>query len=800
MVPSRRLAGIFLLSFATLLLELALTRVLSVAQWYHFGFLVISTALLGFGAAGVALALWPYLRERAPLDVTLSRISLLCAVVILVSFWLMQRIPFDPFALAVDPRQLLLMPVYYLVLAAPFFCSGLGIGLLLTRSTGDVNRLYAFDLMGAGVGCAALAFVMPRVGGSGSIVVAAAVACLAAVAFAGFTSRLAVAGALGAIAGLALAPGADRALPISIAASKGRSRHPPIYTAWNTFSRIDVYEDSNGTLAASPTSRTLVFDQGTAATSLNDMRPSVRAHLNGPPDSTDFDSGVAYVGMHAPRVLIIGSGAGPEVFDGLYYGASSITAVEVNPIIVDVVTHRMRDYWGDLFTQPGVRLVTDEGRSFIRRSHERYDIIISVHTISNAAVASGALGLAENYVLTEEAFDDYLDRLTPDGTIFFTRPEAQIPRLFATARAAFARHGWGSPAAHLVAFRQTDTSLARAGRPSFVGGFLLKKSPYTAAEVAEIARRLHAAPGGTTSSHIELTYTPFGVGRGTLLDSVLTAPDVRALYRASAIELTPATDDRPFFNQHVPWSRIGLSAVRDVLSQKRMGRIALEDRPVAEVTLLLLLVQSVVVAAALILLPLAWLERRGLRVTGWWRYLLYFAALGIGFMFVEMALIQRFTLFLGEPVYALAAVLAGLLIFTGVGSALGARLPITSPGAVARMLLALIVVLTATAIIAPVVCSAALALPLDARVTIAVLLVAPLGVTLGLPFPTGLRIASANVASIVPWAWGVNGFFTVIGSVAAVILGMAFGFTAVLALAGLCYAVAIFALEKIPQR
>lgn len=797
MIRRRTLIGIFLLSFATLLLELALTRVLSVALWYHFGFLVISTALLGFGAAGVTLATWTYLRERAPLDRALASLSLAFGAVTLASFWLMQRIPFDPFSLFVDRRQLLLMPIYYLVLAAPFFCSGLAIALLLTRGTQDVNRLYAFDLLGAGAGCAAIAVVMPSVGGSGSVVASAAFGFIAATAFGfGAVRPLAIAGLMGAVGAAVLAFSADRVLPIALTPSKGSFKRAPIYTAWNTFSRIDVYEFPNDPPAPAPSTRVMFFDAGTAATGIDDMRPSVRHYLEQPPDSTDFDSGLAYVGKTGPRVLIIGSGGGQQVLDGLRYGASSITAVEINPIIVDIVTRRMRDFWGNLFAQPGVRLVNSEGRSFVRRSHEQYDAIISMHTISNAAVASGALSLAENYVLTREAFEDYFDHLTPDGVIFFTRPEVQIPRLFATARELFTGRGLIGPAAHVLAFRQKpDSGLAAAGRPSFVAGFVLKKTPLSRAEVEEMSRRLHATPGGTGANGVEMLYSPFGIGGNTIYDSLLTAPDVRSVYRRTSLELRPATDDRPFFNQHARWSSIGLKTVRDVFTQQKMGRMALEDRPVAEVTLLLLLAQSVVIGAVLILLPLARFARQGLEVTNRWRYLAYFGALGLGFIFAEIALLQRFMLFLGQPVYALAVVLAGLLVFTGVGSALAGRVR-ESPGrSLGRILLVAIGVLLATALLTPPIFSAALGLPLSARAMISILLVAPLGIALGMPFPTGLRVAAADAAPIVPWAWGVNGFFTVIGSVAAVILGMAFGFTVVLALAGLCYVVALIALS-----
>ena len=168
-IRARHFAGLFLLSLATLLLELALTRILSVSLWYHFGFLVISTALLGFGVSGVTLALWADLRERKDLDLALGICGLAFAVCVVFSFWCLQRIPFDPFSVAVDHRQFLFMPIYFLLVALPFFCSGLGISLLLTRGSKEINRLYGYDLLGAGVGCALVALVIPRFGGTGSV-------------------------------------------------------------------------------------------------------------------------------------------------------------------------------------------------------------------------------------------------------------------------------------------------------------------------------------------------------------------------------------------------------------------------------------------------------------------------------------------------------------------------------------------------------------------------------------------------------------------------------------------------------
>jgi hypothetical protein len=804
----RHYGGMFLLSLATLVLELALTRVLSVALWYHFGFLVISTALLGFGASGVVLALWQGLREHAALDRTLALLALLFGVLTVGGFWLMQRIPFDPFSLFADRQQLLFMLLYYVILALPFFCAGLALALLFTRGAARINSLYACDLVGAGVGCALIALVMPTFGGSGAIAIAAVFGLLAAIVFGLRRARgLALVGAVLGVATFGLACIADRALPVAVTPNKTRPSSPPLYTAWNTFSRIDVYEQPLRVGTGGRGSRRLIFDAGTAATGIVDLRPDVRTVLQQLADTRAFESSVAYIAKSRPRVLIIGSGGGEEVLDALQFGASAITAVEINPIITDVVTHRMRDFWGGLFVQPEVQLVTDEGRSFVRRSREQYDAIISAHTISNAAIASGALALAENYVLTREAFADYLDHLTPDGVLYFTRPEAQIARLVATGRASLASVGITDPSGHFYLYRYLSTAqqrqLGATNRPSFVAGFLMKKSPFTPEEVLLMHEHLGIGPprlrqkgrtGSRTGSPLELLYSPLEPHEGSLYHALLTAPDPRTVYAAQTAQLAPTTDDRPFFNQHTRWSSITFATVRDLFTQERLGRLALEDRPVAEVTLLVLLVQAMLIATVLIVLPLVRFARAGLRAPRRGRFLLYFAGLGLGFIMIEMALLQRFTLFLGQPVYTFAVVLAGLLIFTGVGASLAGRLRAQPRQHLRWIILLILVTLVGTAFLTPAVLSAALALPLVWRILVALLLIAPLGTLLGLPFPTGLHVVANEAPVLVPWAWGVNGFFTVIGTTVALILGMAFGFTAVLVIAGLCYVIALAAM------
>jgi len=481
--------------------------------------------------------------------------------------------------------------------------------------------------------------------------------------------------------------------------------------------------------------------------------------------------------------------------DALHFNARDITAVEINPIINDVVSRQMRDYWGNLFNQPQVHLITEEGRSYVRRSHEQYDAIISVHTISNSAIASGALALTENYVLTREAFEDYLDHLTADGVVYFTRPEAQIPRLFATAREVFAERGVTDPSWHLFAYRQPPTQLEGQGRLSFSAGFLLKKSQFTPEDLRSIEQLLRARLPGSNAQPAETLYSPLEPRRD-IYHALVTAPDLRAVYASQASQIEPATDDRPFFNQHTRWSSLNLATLRDLFTQQKQARLALEDRPVAEVTLLVLLAQSIVIAAVLILLPLARFSRGGLRVVNCWHFLLYFAGLGLGFIMIEIALLQRYTLFLGQPVYTFAIVLASLLLFTGVGAALSTKFSVTARRSQAVIVSMILLLLVMLAFLMPLIFSAALGWPLFWRVVLSIATLAPLGVLLGMPFPVGLRLVSEQAQSLIPWAWGVNGFFTVIGTITALILGMALGFKLVLVFAALTYVLAFAAIHE----
>ena len=772
---------------------------MSAAQWYHFSFLVISTALLGFGASGAVLSVWSAARERWNLDRLLAAFSLCFGVTTITSFWLMQHIPFNPFSLTLDRWQFFFIPLYYLNLCIPFFFSGMVIALLFSRCSKELNRLYAADLLGAAMGCAGIVVVLATFGGTGSIAAAAILGFLSAIVFSLTESRkLAIAAGSLVLLSLPLALAGDRLIPIAVSPDKIHPLKPtdtkPIYSEWSSFSKVDVYSlPASRALGRPRAGYSIIVDSGAAGTEVPDLSKGVREYLS---TTDDFQgSGLVYLGKQHPSVLIIGSGAGREVLEALNAGASSITAVEINPVINKLVSETMRHEWGGLFEQPQVRLVTEDGRSFVRRSQDKYDAIISVQTMSDAAVLSGALSLSETYVLTREAFEDYYDHLTPDGVLLITRPKHQMMKLITTAREMFEQREFGSAAPHLLIFRG---QLLPYGHVANLNCFLMKKSPWSSVEIEAIVAREGIAEGQPSAPDgPELFFSPFEAAEQSTpyrrrLYELAYAWDLKAVYAQTYDLVAPATDDRPFFNARLRWLKLRPSDFLDVFSSGKNASI--DYQPIAEVSLVVLLVQTVAIAGVLILFPLVRFSRWSQPAPHRWSFLIYFACLGLGFIMVEMVLLQRFTLFLGQPIYTLAVVLAGLLVSTGMGSYWASHFREASRLSLLPVIAVVLAAVAATALLTPYIFSLALPLALPWRVIISLALIAPLGFILGMPFPNGLRIVAEEAPALVPWAWGVNGFFTVIGSVSSVILAMALGFRIVLAVAAGSYLLALAAI------
>jgi hypothetical protein len=449
----------------------------------------------------------------------------------------------------------------------------------------------------------------------------------------------------------------------------------------------------------------------------------------------------------------------------------------VNPLVARGVmsSEPFRSFSGRLYEQPGVRLVVDEGRSFLRRSDERYDLVLGTMVDTWAATAAGAFALTENNLYTREAFRDYLARLAPGGVLSLTRwyqtPPDQLLRILSLGRVVLAERGVRDPGRHFIVVRGKQ----EGGQPLATATVLLKAEPFTDDEVA-------GAEAFAERSGFEVLYTP-RTRPDNDLARLVEAPDPEAFWDAFSSDVSPPTDNRPFFFQ---------SARPSQVFSRRWSRGEWRRTNLGTLVLFGVVGISALVVALFILGPLLLARRRLAATRGRLPFLLYFAALGAGFIVVEVVLVQKCVLFLGHPVYALTVVLFAVLLWSGIGSWLAGRVrDEDAPRALRTMLLAVAgLVVVAAFGLAPIF-YALVQLPAPLRILITVLSLAPLGLALGMPMPTGLRLLAGRAPELIPWAWGVNGAASVLGSVAAIALAMRWGFDVALLTAAALYVTAM---------
>jgi hypothetical protein len=795
--------SLFLLSAATLVFEINLTRLFAVAQFYHFAFMIVSLALLGFGASGAALALFPawahtsdqrgraFLRNAGD-RVGLSRLSLACSAGMLGSYLLINWLPFDSFSLAWDWRQAVILAVHYLALASPFFFSGLIVGILLTASPHDAGRTYSVNLLGSAVGCA-LALAAPIwLGGEGAVTLSSALAVLAALIYldlTGLARPVRSAPALIALMfclydlGARLAGGPTLpAMELRLSPYKSLSyalQYPNaaiIFQEWNAFSRVDVVQSrgirslpglSYRYLRPPPPEHGLLVDA-------DDLSPIVL-----PASDLAFASylpaAIAFQLRPDSEALILEPRGGLDVTTALALGARRVTAVEANPLIIRAADH--------VYSDSRVQVVIESDRSYIRRSTEQYDLVVLSLASSYHPIRSGAYSLAEDYRYTIESFEDALARLKPEGLFVVTRwlqnPPSEELRAFALAVTALERNGL-DPAGRIVAFRGYNTAT-----------LLVKARPFTAAELdairaiaADRAFDLIYAPGLRADESNRYNIQPEPIYYQTFTE--LLNADPRADWYANyPFDVEPPTDDHPFFGHFFKWSQAG-----QVLAE--LGKTWQPFGGAGYFVLLALLALALVMAAGLILLPAIRPTRsasqrpRRSDAIG----LIYFALIGLAFLLVEIPLIQQFILYLGQPAYAVTAVLFTLLLFSGIGSRFSARVP-------HRLALGILIALAfGLMLLLPRIFDLTLGLPFPLRLGLTVLLLAPPGVLMGIPFPAGiawLMNREANESrlpaesAVVSWAWAVNGAASVVSSVTAALLALSFGFSWVLVIGAVCY-------------
>jgi SAM-dependent methyltransferase len=794
MEPRPPYPAIALLSATALSYELLLMRLFSIIQWHHFAYMMISVALLGYGAAGAVVTL----AQRALLarfDRIFASAAGLFGLTALLAFLAAQTVGFNALEVVWDPRQWGRLALIYGLLIVPFFCAATAICLSFSRFPACIPRLYAADITGAAVG---------GLGSVGLLLALRPESALRAIAVGGLTAGALAAWRSGwrrSVPGFALVAFAILALPavwtalrpspykelaqtLQVAGARVVAEvSSPLGVVTAVDSPTVPFRHAPGLslmASAEPPPQIALFTDGDGLTAINrfDGRWEPLVYLD------DLTSALPYHLLERPAVLILGAGGGTDLLQALALGARTVDAVELNPQVVALVQEQFGAFSGRPYSLPGVRAHTGEARGFVEASPARFDLIQLALLDAFSTAAAGLHGLAESYLYTVEALRAYLDRLRPGGLLAITRwvnlPPRDALKLFATAVAALEARGVADPGARLVMIRGWKTAT-----------LLVKNGPFTPDEIAAV-ERFRAARAFDAVWYPGMT--PDAANRFNLLDRPYFFEGATALLseqRADFIQrykfnLRPATDDRPYFFHFFRWS-----ALPEILALKERGGLSLLEwgYPVVIATL----VQALLAGFALTILPLWLFLRResGTRSRAG-RPAVYFTALGLAFMFVEIAFIQKFILFLSHPVYAVAVVLTAFLLFAGLGSRVAVRFQAAGSShravglaAVAIAGLALLYVL-----VLPPAFRQLMGLADAAKIGLSVLLIAPLALAMGMPFPLGLSRLAQQAPALTPWAWALNGFASVVGAVLATLLAIHWGFTAVVNAAVILYLIA----------
>ena len=746
---------------ATLLLELSLTRIFSVVFFYHMAFLAISIALFGLGAGGVfsyIVAGW-----KAPLFTKLGRLSALNSLLVVLALIVL-------LAQKTNPTHWDLALIYFTT-SLPFFVSGIVVSLAVSETIAQVNRVYFFDLLGAAGGCVVLIPMLRGFGGvstvlGASITFAAAAAIWHSMAGSVRGRVASVALALGLVAFLTYN---QRHRVIDIKYAKDQALANEMFQKWNDFSRIGlIHRENEGRYS-------IVIDADAAT----DISTFDLEHLPAAQRRDLMEQGQAlpYVLRPGAKTLVIGPGGGYDVARALVTGSRDVTGVEINPIIArTIMQERYPELSHGLYLRPEVHIVVEDGRSFVRRTNDKYQVIQATLVDTWASTAAGAFALSENNLYTVDAVRDYLLHLTGDGVIAFTRwgfqPPRESLRLLALAREALSQLGEAEAWRHVM--------VVRAGQAAGYGALdtvLISRRPFSPEDV-EHAHAMAAA------SHLEQVYLPDSQVRNPFHD-LLHAAQPAEYERNYTFDITPVTDNRPFFFYTVQ--------PRDLWNFVASASHTTEDYKVNQAVPLLfgLLAVSLTATMLILVMPPLVLGTRLPRKQGVRGFLLYFLFIGIGYILIEVGLIQKFVLFLGHPTYALTVVIFSMLISSGLGSAMSRRLVGKSEGRLIKTLGLVALLAALLALVTGWLLTASVGLPLPLKAAMSVALLAPLGFVAGMPFPIGLGRLEDWHSPSVRWGWSLNAAASVMGSVGALVSAIYLGLVQTLIIGGMFYLAAL---------
>ncbi len=737
---NRRLlfAGIFLISLSGLVFEVAITRIFSAAIWYHYAFVAVSAALLGLGASGLVVQ-YGLKRIKGNWAENLAIVSALA----IVAF-----IPVTLYVMHALASQTAYLPLFVFLFTVPFFLIGIIISSAFNAFAAVAGRLYAADLIGASAGALLVVLFLILAGGDGAALVVGVISAITAAifsritkntkkmiisfAFVGFAASLLFINYTAQIFAIPTDPTALKDLPIYL------REHPEskiVKTQWNSFSRIDVVEGGKGDegLVAK------IFIDGGAGTNIIswDGRVESRQGL------TTWMHYLPFKMMENPKVLVIGSGGGRDVVAALVSGSRDVTAVEINPIISETVKS-YGDRAGNVYTHQYVRAYVEEGRSFITQTSEKYDIIYIPFVDTWASVSSGGLSVSENFLYTLEGFQQYYEHLTDRGKIVTVRWLIDTPRFVSTYVKLLEQNGVPQNEVYKHLIIVTADSYDKDPSGTMV---VFSKSPFTEDEVEFFSRSF--AQHGYKPILIpgQVMREPYS----QLLTGNIGLEQFYDLFRTKSYYVT---DDSPYFLSY--------------------------EKPLPDV-IKNLLNSSIVIAITFLFIPFFWLWRTNknnnidkprLGIAG---IIPYFAALGMGFILIELALLQKLILLLGNPTTTFAILLFTLLISSGSGSLLSSRIIRSNTRNLVFIIAGIVALgMTYVASLQPIIYSV-IAQHFEVKVATSIAILAPIGFLMGMPLPTGMRLLKTHRPEYIPWMWAVNGAFSVLGAVLAVVLGIMYG-------------------------
>lgn len=739
--------AVFLVTLSLLSVEIALTRLFSLVLYYHYVFIVVSSAILGLGIAGFYMY-----RKRSwllggELRAKLSGFLLLYAV----SLPIVLLFILSPFL----NNSLI---VYITVSAVPFFCAGLFLSAIYYGYSSSTNIIYFFDLVGASLGCLSVVFIMKLLGAVNVILFYSSVVALSAFIMALFADKKTIrylsltVFVLSAVILLMnrkyqydtfLLNKADIDKPMFYSLKSGTSKITD--TRWSVYARTDLVEDKDY-----PNVKWIYTDATNSTIMLRfdgDLKKKEKLK--------DF---IGYFPFHFSKdddVLLIGSGGGIDVILALVGKAKKITAVEINPAIVDIVKDNSLFNGGIYNNYNGVDVVVDEGRSFIKRSRKSYDIIY-LSLVLTATPQSISYAMVENYLYTKDAFREYLKHLNPEGRlVIIEQSYERMIKLFSSGLGVLVDNKLGVPDAmnHMALINVPENTSDPTG---YRNAFILKKGEFNNNESEQMYNLCQKRKYNTV-------HMP-GYEQGIFSDLKNGSVSYDEFIYKAPYNIMPCSDDSPFFFN---------------LTKGIKGTVKIMSMPI------------VVFSVGLVLIIWTLLKRKHYQtkiIKRVYRFMLYISGLGIGFMLVEIPLIQKFQLFLGSPTLTLSIILFSLLFSGGIGSFTSKHLTekygfqIISYVSIGITLIIIMFMLTTEFIL-----NALLHYTITIRVIITVVLLSPLGFLMGMPFPNILKELGRLSPDDVPWMWGLNGVTSVLGSISAVVISLYFGFTAVLFSAAVCY-------------